>query len=210
MALQLVKLLETYRGRDRVMRLGTYIAMLIGGSGNSPFNTKFNIIAQEFNGCRTVLRLFDDLSMAAVNLKFYYGEKDKNPILRILDMMTNTLYQSYYIVEHIAWFADKKVINRSSTLWWVICIAIWAISLILEISKAVVKLMNNKKSQAQLRKQKYLDKDEKGTVSEQNQEINDRLKALKTEEYGHVLLIIQSAADLLNAINWLPPGVLWA
>jgi len=43
--------------------------------------------------------------------------------------------QSYYPVEHIAWLADRKVINTDSKKWWGIGIMIWATSLFAEILK---------------------------------------------------------------------------
>ncbi|KAK6184889.1 hypothetical protein SNE40_007249 [Patella caerulea] len=210
MALQLVKMMETYRGRDRVMRLGTYICMLVGGSGHSPINTKFSIVSGELNACRTTLRLFDDLAMLAVNMRYGLGKKEKNPVLRGLDIFTNLLYQSYYVVEHIAWFSDKKLLKRSSAPYWAAGVAMWAVSLVAEMIKAALRLVQNRKNQVDLRKRLCLDQEEYGSVSEQNEEIRKELRKLRAEEMDKFLLIIQSCADLLNAVNWTPGGYLWS
>ena len=71
--MDLVKVLESYRGKDRVIRLSTYVLMLLGGRGNTPLQAKFRKISAELGGCRVVLRLFDDLSMLMLNLSKGFG-----------------------------------------------------------------------------------------------------------------------------------------
>ena len=73
--MDLVKVLESYRGKDRVIRLSTYVMMLLGGRGNTPLQAKFRKISTELGGCRVVLRLFDDLAMLMFNLSKGFGLK---------------------------------------------------------------------------------------------------------------------------------------
>uniref|UniRef100_A0A2C9LT78 Uncharacterized protein n=1 Tax=Biomphalaria glabrata TaxID=6526 RepID=A0A2C9LT78_BIOGL len=70
-----VNVLETYRGRDRVMRFLTYAAMFLGGDGRTPLQIKWKILSSELSGCRVILRLFDDLSMLLYNMSISFGRK---------------------------------------------------------------------------------------------------------------------------------------
>nr|KAG5697795.1 hypothetical protein BaRGS_016057 [Batillaria attramentaria] len=143
----LVKVLESYRGKDRTIRLFTYVFMYLGGRGNTPLQAKFRKLVSELGGCRVVLRLFDDFSMLMLNLST--GSLVK---LRICAMKTLSL-----------------------------------------------------------KKQKYLEKTEDREIdSQQNQQIDEKMTKLALERRDLILLIIQSAADLTNAISWLPKGFLWS
>lgn len=71
----LVKVLESYRGKDRTIRLFTYAFMYLGGKGNTPLQAKFRKLSAELGACRVVLRLFDDYSMLALNLANSFGLK---------------------------------------------------------------------------------------------------------------------------------------
>ena len=76
---ELVRVLETYRGRDKVMRLISYVCTLLGGSIQ---HTRFVQVAQKFfrvsdalSECRVVLRLFDDLAMLSYTLSYGLGKQ---------------------------------------------------------------------------------------------------------------------------------------
>ena len=64
--------LETYSGRDKVMRLLCYSAQLLSGLNNSKRLDKFS---DHLSECRTVLRLFDDLPMLNYTLMYGLGKK---------------------------------------------------------------------------------------------------------------------------------------
>lgn len=209
--MDLLKVLESYRGKDRIIRLSSYILMLLGGRGNTPLQMKFRKISSELSGCRVVLRLFDDFAMLAFNLPKGFGFKEPNAILRPLEVVSAVLNQVYYPLEHIAWLRDKEVLPGHSGLFWVAGLVVWAGTLIVEIIKSLVKLRINSVKAQRLNKQKLLEKaDERDLHTEQNQEIEDNLKKLAAENLDLVLYILQSAADLFNAINWLPKGILWS
>jgi hypothetical protein len=40
--------------------------------------------------------------------------------------------------------------------------------------------------------------------------LRDELRSLRRREVDCYLLVLQTAADLTNAVSWLPPGILWA
>ena len=76
---KIVDLLESYRGRDKTIRLLNYMSYLIGGSlerlrgkGN---DMKMASIAQELSNLRVMLRLFDDLAMLKFTISYGTGKK---------------------------------------------------------------------------------------------------------------------------------------
>ena len=79
--------LESYRGRDKVIRCTSYCSLLLGGlieNKNKAIANKLFLVVSELNACRVVLRLFDDSSMAAYCLKYGTG--------------SNQVYISFYII----------------------------------------------------------------------------------------------------------------
>ena len=71
--------LETYRGREKLMRFLQYASFLASGgmpkvSGKSS-GEKFRIFAEAIGECRTVLRLFDDAAMISYALSYGTGEE---------------------------------------------------------------------------------------------------------------------------------------
>ncbi|XP_067653592.1 peroxisomal membrane protein 11C-like isoform X2 [Haliotis asinina] len=198
-----VKFIETYRGRDKIIRLCSYAAMFIGGNNNSPMSEKARVVSRELSACRVILRLFDDLPMLSYNLQYGSGSKEKNPCLRVCELGSNLVNQLYYPVEHIAWCADKQILNIKSGRLWLAGLILWAISLTLQAFKCLLTIAKLKKSASRLKKQSYEN-------SEQREELRLQVHSLQRDIFSQYLLLVQSMADLLNAINWLPKGFLWA
>ncbi|XP_042299801.1 peroxisomal membrane protein 11C-like [Sceloporus undulatus] len=78
----LVAVLETHRGRDRAVRTICYGCQLAGGSlvarrwpEESPLGRSLLAVSAQLSHCRTVLRLFDDLSMLAYSRQYGLGLK---------------------------------------------------------------------------------------------------------------------------------------
>ena len=71
-----VGLLESYRGRDKIIRTASYAACL--GStltNNQDLAQKCLKVMSELSACRTILRLFDDLSMLGVTITYGFGKQ---------------------------------------------------------------------------------------------------------------------------------------
>ncbi|XP_048251336.1 peroxisomal membrane protein 11C-like isoform X2 [Haliotis rufescens] len=197
-----VKFIETYRGRDKIIRLCSYAAMLVGGDNTSPISEKARVIGRELSACRVILRLFDDLPMLAYNLQYGLGSKEKNPCLRVCELGSNLVNQLYYPIEHIAWCADKQLLTIKSGSFWLAGLILWAISLTLQAVKCLLTIARLKRSANRLKKQSYEN-------SEQREELWLQLHGVQADIFSQYLLLLQSMADLLNAINWLPKGWLW-
>ncbi|XP_077391305.1 peroxisomal membrane protein 11C isoform X2 [Festucalex cinctus] len=120
----LVRVLESYRGRDKVIRTLCYGSQLL-------------------SQCRMVLRLFDDLSMLAYSTSYGFGAKEKDGMVRWISVLTNVADQLYYPCEHVAWAADAQLVRVKSDRWWLISTVLWGTSLLLGILRSlrVLKLL---------------------------------------------------------------------
>ncbi|XP_028259856.1 peroxisomal membrane protein 11C [Parambassis ranga] len=198
----LVKLLESYRGRDKVIRTMCYGSQLVGGVLSRRAGTDVSsqqlgksllLFSAQLSHCRTVLRLFDDLSMLAYSCSYGLGAEEEDAAVRWISVLTNVADQLYYPCEHIAWAADAELIRVKSDKWWLFSTVLWGTSLLLGILKSLRVLLLLKK------KLKKYDRD--GGRNSHSQ--------LRSQMRGEVLSILSSMADLSNAIHWMPPGFLW-
>ncbi|XP_034002291.1 peroxisomal membrane protein 11C [Trematomus bernacchii] len=200
----LVRLLESYRGRDKVIRTACYGSQLVGGAlsrraeaDNSShcLGKRLLLFSAQLSHCRTVLRLFDDLSMLAYSKSYGFGGKEEDAGLRWLSVLNNVADQLYYPCEHIAWAADAELIRVKSDKWWVLSTVLWGSSLLLGILRSLRVLMLLKKTLNRC------ESDEGG---------NSSPSQLRRQMRGEILTILSSTVDLSNAVHWMPPGFLWA
>ena len=70
-----LKLLQSYWGRDKIIRTISYAAMIGAGSTKGDTAQRFGVIASEISKARTVLRLFDDLLLIAHTRNYGLGKK---------------------------------------------------------------------------------------------------------------------------------------
>ncbi|NXI42172.1 PX11C protein, partial [Galbula dea] len=196
----LVAELETYRGRDRVVRALCYGCQLAGGAlagaQAPPSGLPGSLLAlsAQLSACRTVLRLFDDFAMLSNSCGYGLGPKDEDSLVRGLSVLCNLANQLYYPCEHVAWAADTGIVRVGSEKWWALSTALWAFSLLLGILRSLRILF-------QLRRKLRHHKCTSSPLSR---------KAVKAQVKAEVLSILTEVADLCNAIHWLPPGFLWA
>uniref|UniRef100_A0A667XIS6 Peroxisomal biogenesis factor 11 gamma n=1 Tax=Myripristis murdjan TaxID=586833 RepID=A0A667XIS6_9TELE len=185
----LVSLLESYRGRDKVIRTVCYGSQLVGGllsrqadtKSSSQLGKRLLLLSAQLSHCRTVLRLFDDLSMLAYSHSYGFGASEEDTGLRWISVLNNISDQLYYPCEHIAWAADAELIKAKSDKWWLLSTVLWGTSLLLGILRSGAS----------------------GGGSPRRSELCRQMR-------GELLSILSSMADLSNAIHWMPPGFLWA
>ncbi|XP_034035955.1 peroxisomal membrane protein 11C [Thalassophryne amazonica] len=197
-----VSVLESYRGRDKVIRTLCYGSQLVGGilsqkpeeEESSQFGRSLLLFSGQLSHCRTVLRLFDDLSMLAYSFSYGLGAEEEDAGVRWISVLTNVADQLYYPCEHIAWAADAELIRINSNKWWLFSVMLWGASLLLGILRSVHILLLLKK------KLKRCEMDRSGMSRTQ----------LQRQMRRELLSVISSMADLGNAIHWMPPGFLWA
>ncbi|KAF1430522.1 Peroxisomal membrane protein 11C, partial [Spheniscus humboldti] len=197
----LVAVLETYRGRDRVVRALCYGCQLAGGALAGPQAPPSGLpgsllaVSAQLSACRTALRLFDDFAMLGYSCGYGLGPKDEDVLVRGLSVLCNLANQLYYPCEHVAWAADAGIIRVGSRKWWTLSTALWASSLLLGILRSLRILFQLRRKPRQ---------HQCSTSSPPSRrEVKARVKA-------EVLSVLADLADLSNAIHWLPPGFLWA
>lgn len=118
-----------------------------------------------------------------------------------IDTAENLSFLVYYPTEHLAWAADRNLIGIHSNHLWMTTTILWVVSLSLGIARALLHLTH---IATQL--------DKKG---EQNGRATDasskrRREYLLQQRWLAVVTIVQNSADMVNAVNRLPAGVLWA
>lgn len=201
---ELVRVLETYRGRDKVIRTVCYGSQLVGGvlsrSPSSDGSSRrvgksLMVLSAQLSHCRTVLRLFDDLSMLGYSHSYGLGAAEEDGCVRWLSVLTNMADQLYYPCEHVAWAADARIIQAKSDKWWLLSTVLWGSSLLLGILRSLRVLVLLKK------KLKKCEKSEDGA---------SEVAELRRQARAELLSVVSSAADLSNAVHWMPPGFLWA
>ncbi|XP_075060825.1 peroxisomal membrane protein 11C isoform X1 [Mixophyes fleayi] len=148
----LVNVLESYRGRDRLMRTLCYSCQLLGGvitlkhGEKKLWGKSLLIVASQLSNCRTVLRLFDDLSMLTYSLQYGLGKKEDDYLIRVISVVGNIFDQLYYPCEHVAWAADAGVIHTKSDKWWTASTALWGLSLMVGIVRSLRILLKLRRS----------------------------------------------------------------
>ncbi|XP_029906366.1 peroxisomal membrane protein 11C [Myripristis murdjan] len=204
----LVSLLESYRGRDKVIRTVCYGSQLVGGllsrqadtKSSSQLGKRLLLLSAQLSHCRTVLRLFDDLSMLAYSHSYGFGASEEDTGLRWISVLNNISDQLYYPCEHIAWAADAELIKAKSDKWWLLSTVLWGTSLLLGILRSVRVLALLKK------KLQRCERDRDGSSGGGSPRRSELCRQMR----GELLSILSSMADLSNAIHWMPPGFLWA
>ena len=118
-----------------------------------------------------------------------------------IDTAENLSFLVYYPTEHIAWAADKNLITlRTSNLWLTTSI-LWSFTLSLGIIRAVLQIV---RTTAQLNSQGASN----GSLPDAG--AKRRNQYLLKQRWLAFVTIVQCSADLVNAVNRLPSGFLWA
>ncbi|KAL6108149.1 pex11g [Pungitius sinensis] len=199
----LVQLLESYRGRDKVIRAACYGSQLVGGLLSRKSETdvpsrrlgkRLLLFSAQLSHCRTVLRLFDDLSMLAYSHSYGLGAGEEDAGVRFVSVLSNVADQLYYPCEHIAWAADAELIKVKSDKWWLLSTVLWGTSLLLGILRSLRVLLLLKKKLGR---------------NERDGDGNSRSQ-IRRQMQREVLSVLSNMADLSNAIHWMPPGFLWS
>ncbi|XP_078666774.1 peroxisomal membrane protein 11C-like isoform X1 [Branchiostoma floridae x Branchiostoma belcheri] len=202
-----VQVLDTYRGRDKVIRTCGYTIQLIAGllpKEHQAFADSLIGTASTLSGSRVVLRLCDDIPMLAYNLGYGLGGHEKDQFIRWVDVVKNMVDQFYGPVEHVMWATERQLLPGAYTeklKEW--CTKIWAISLTLNILRSLRALIILRLKKQRLAKTKQMEENDEA-------DIKASMKTLRLQEFNVWLTLVGSSTDLVNAINWMPPGFLWA
>ncbi|XP_065773928.1 peroxisomal membrane protein 11C isoform X1 [Muntiacus reevesi] len=200
----LASALESYRGRDRLIRTLGYSCQLVGGvlveqcPARSEVGTRLLALSSQLSHCRIVLRLFDDAAMFVYTKQYGLGAEEEDVFVRCVSILGNLADQLYYPCEHVAWAADAKILHVDSARWWTLSTTLWGLSLLLGVARSLWMVL---KLRQRLRKppEAFTSRLTRG-----------KRRTVETQICSEVLTLLSNLADLANAVHWLPPGVLWA
>jgi len=204
----LLSLLQTYSGRDKLMRTSGYVATLLTSSVKGDSSKRLTAYAKQISNARVVLRLFDDLPMWRITSKWSADEKDV--FARILSIIANLSSQVFYLCEHTAWSSDQGILPFTvSKNWWTASTLCWAISLFCSLIKCVRKIYLLRKRRENLKKQRQLESPDKSDAAEAG--YRSAIRASAEQEIDEYWGLLKNAADFMVAINGLPwRPFLWA
>nr|XP_003810070.3 peroxisomal membrane protein 11C isoform X1 [Pan paniscus] len=200
----LASALESYRGRDRLIRVLGYCCQLVGGvlveqcPTRSEVGTRLLVVSTQLSHCRTILRLFDDLAMFVYTKQYGLGAQEEDAFVRWVSVLGNLADQLYYPCEHVAWAADARVLHVDSSRWWTLSTTLWALSLLLGVARSLWMLL---KLRQRLRSP---------TAPFTSPLPRGKRRAMEAQMQWEALSLLSNLADLANAVHWLPRGVLWA
>lgn len=200
----LASALESYRGRDRLIRTLGYCCQLVGGvlveqrATRSEVGTRLLVLSSQLSHCRTILRLFDDLAMFVYTKQYGLGAEEEDVFVRCVSVLGNLADQLYYPCEHVAWAADAKILHVDSARWWTLSTTFWGLSLLLGIARSLWMVL---KLRRRLRSPQ---------VASLSWWPRGKQRAVEAQIRSEVLTLLSNLADLANAVHWLPPGILWS
>ncbi|XP_078037824.1 peroxisomal biogenesis factor 11c [Augochlora pura] len=180
----LSRYLETYSGRDKLLKTLSYMAKLATlGTTSKETEKKFKILSSQLSACRVTLRLLDDIPVIHYAMSYGWGKKEPDWLLRLTELLQIGVDIIFCPVEHVCWAAEHKLININVEKWDIASTWFWIISLHLSLIKSMRKLkkLNNRRTQFAVAKQKN----------------------------NELLTSFRIILDISYAVNYLPPSLLW-
>lgn len=193
---EICAVLETYKGRDKVLRTLCYSTKLVGGLTDNPqFAKRWETFSSQMSATRAVLRLLDDLPMLKYTLEYGLGKEEPDKFMASVGVATNFVDQVYYPIEKMAWLAEHKLISGHDGKPWDTASSVcWVISIYLTLMRSLryVNILQQHKACI----------DAKTDQS--------ALRKLLATQQLEMLMCIRLSLDFVHAVNTLPPGFLWS
>lgn len=188
-------ILETYKGRDKVLRTLCYLSRLVGELQNNPeLAKKLNTFGSQMSATRTTLRLFDDLPALKNNIQYAFGKNEPDRYMAIFGTASNIIDQIFLPLEKISWLAKHKLLTGiNNTKYETASSACWVLTSYITILKTMRYLL--------------LLERHKGCIDKAKSISPEKLKNLKS---FHLWTVTRAFLDFIHAVNTLPPGFLWS
>ena len=105
------KLLTHPNGKDKMIRLCSYSAMLLGSSKliSRTNSSSLMVIASQLSYARTILRLFDDIPMLKYNLDCMKSSRSRSSTIISEDFTENLLIRIINLVDQLYYPAEHMV-----------------------------------------------------------------------------------------------------
>ncbi|KAM3966888.1 peroxisomal membrane protein 11C [Aphomia sociella] len=190
------ELLDSYNGRDKVVRLACYAFKLYGCVKDEK---PWQAAGSRLSNARLMLRLFDDIPMIRHTYNYGLGRHESTTIAAALGVLANMVDQAFLPVEKICWLHDVGVLKLNPNTAYVfdtISTGLWAASLYISFLQTVRSIRQLWWSRDCLQ-----NSSENGGI-EARRNLDVRL-ALQFVTAGKLCL------DITHAVSCLPPGWLW-
>ncbi|CAH0723968.1 unnamed protein product, partial [Brenthis ino] len=127
------ELLDSYNGRDKVVRLACYTCKLYGCvQGEKSWQTA----GSRLSNARLMLRLFDDIPMIRHTYNYGLGKHESSKIAALLGVLANAVDQVFLPVEKACWLNEVGVLELSpqtANRLEIVSTALWAASLYISL-----------------------------------------------------------------------------
>ncbi|XP_050293186.1 peroxisomal membrane protein 11C [Anthonomus grandis grandis] len=188
-------ILESYKGRDKIIRTLCYLSRLMGELQSNPeVKKKFSTFGSQMSATRTTLRLFDDLLVLKNSINYAFGKNEPDKCMAVLGITSNIVDHLFLPLEKVSWLAKHKLLTGvDNSKWDTASAACWVVTSYLTILKTLRCLVLLKKHENCLDNAQGLSA--------------EKLQTLKT---FHLWTLSRACLDFMHAVNTLPPGFLWS
>ncbi|XP_012525424.1 peroxisomal membrane protein 11C [Monomorium pharaonis] len=187
--------LETYSGRDKMLRTLSYTAKLLTVCTSSKSTEKkLKTFGSQMSECRVMLRLLDDLPTLHYVITYGWGKQEPDWLIRWSQVIQNVVDIVYSPIETIAWAGQRNIISINNEKWDLATTWFWIVSLHLSLLKSLRLLQKLQKYKRGLKR---------------NNSSTQMLKDLNKQRRNVLLTCTRTILDISYAISYLPPGVLW-
>ncbi|XP_058792364.1 peroxisomal membrane protein 11C [Phymastichus coffea] len=187
---------DSYEGRDQLLRTLSYAAKLVSGfPASKEISDKFKSFGSKMSGTRVILRLLDDVPNVNYAISYGWGQMEPDWFLRIIELIKISVTLTYGPVEHICWAGENNYLSIDVEKWGNASVWFWIGSLYLSLLKTLRKYKLFKEQEVTFRKN----------------ELDPRFNRskLRRQQNNELLLCLRLLLDLSYAISYLPPGTLW-
>ncbi|KYN23292.1 PREDICTED: peroxisomal membrane protein 11C [Trachymyrmex cornetzi] len=188
--------LETYSGRDKMLRTLSYAAKLLTVCTSSKSaEKKLKTFGSQMSECRVMLRLLDDLPALHYMMTYGWGKQEPDWLIRWSQVIQNVVDVIYSPIEHIAWAGQHNIVSINNDKWDLATTWFWIVSLHLSLLKSSRLLQKLQRYKIGLKKS--------------NVSTHITLQDLNEQRRSALLTCTRIMLDISYAISYLPPGVLW-
>ncbi|XP_072929367.1 peroxisomal membrane protein 11C-like [Epargyreus clarus] len=188
------ELLDSYNGRDKVVRLACYTFKLYGCIKD---DKPWQAAGSRLSNARLMLRLFDDIPMIRHTYTYGLGKHESSNIAAALGVLANMVDQMFLPVEKACWLQDVGILKLSpetAERLDIVSTALWAASLYISL------LQTFRTTRHLWWSRECLQKSEAGSEAKRNLDVRLAFQAVTV---GKLLL------DITHAVSCLPAGWLW-
>lgn len=188
--------LETYSGRDKMLRTLSYAAKLLTVCTSSEMTEKkLKTFGSQMSECRVMLRLLDDIPTLNYAMTYGWGKKEPDWLTRWSQVIQNVVDVIYAPVEHICWAGQHNIVSINNDKWDLATTWFWIFSLHLSLLKSLRLIQKLQEHKTKLGKG--------------DSNARKTLKEINKRQQSALLACTRFVLDISYAISYLPPGTLW-